>query len=142
MVNLIKLGGGDPLCTLQEQNDCTAGLHARGICEIPYTKVNQVDTSYTGQTQGRASLDILTLRGQTLQGRAPLDILTLRGRTVQGRASPDILTLRGRTLQGRASLDILTLRGQTLQGRAPLDILTLRGLLFLPLIGHCSLFYT
>ena len=35
-----------------------------GIWEIPYTKVNQVDASYTGRTvhmQGRAPWDILTL---------------------------------------------------------------------------------
>ena len=32
LVNFIKLGGGDPLCTLYiEQKDCSAGLDAWGI---------------------------------------------------------------------------------------------------------------
>ena len=45
-----------------EQNDCTAGLDARGISEIPNTKVNQVYSSYTGRTvQGRSALSVLTL---------------------------------------------------------------------------------
>ena len=29
---------------------CTAGLHAEGISEIPFANVNQVCSSYTGQT--------------------------------------------------------------------------------------------
>ena len=33
-----------------EQKDCTAGLDASGTWEIPYTKVNQVYSSNTGQT--------------------------------------------------------------------------------------------
>ena len=33
-----------------EQKDCSAGLDAGGISEIPQTKLNQVDASYTGRT--------------------------------------------------------------------------------------------
>ena len=37
-----------------EQKDSRAGLHTRGLWQIPYTKVNQVDASFTGRTvQGR-----------------------------------------------------------------------------------------
>ena len=42
-----------------EQKDCTAGLDAGGIREIPYTKINQVYSSYTGLTvEGRAPLGV------------------------------------------------------------------------------------
>ena len=62
VVNLINPGDGHPLCII-EQKDNTARLHARGIWEIPFTKVNQVDTSHTGRTvQGRAALSVLTLQ--------------------------------------------------------------------------------
>ena len=45
-----------------EQIDCTAGLDAGGIWQIPYTKGYQVDTSYTGWTvQAKAHLGVLTL---------------------------------------------------------------------------------
>ena len=45
MVNFINAGG--------EHKDCTAGLVAGGICEIPYKKVNKVDPSHTGRTVHR-----------------------------------------------------------------------------------------
>ena len=44
------------------QKDCTAGLDAGDKWEIPFTKVNQVNSSYTSQTeQGRAALQYLYL---------------------------------------------------------------------------------
>ena len=57
------------------KKDCTARLHARGEREIPYAKVNQVDSSHTGRT---------------VQGRAPLVYLLFghTGRTVQGSTGP------------------------------------------------------
>ena len=62
MVTYINWGGGDPLCTLHVHR--AEGLHGWVRCrgymrEIPYTKINQVDTSHT--VQGRAPLGILTV---------------------------------------------------------------------------------
>ena len=56
VVNFINSGGGDPLCTITSSiwKDWTAGLHARGVCEIPYTTVNQVYSSYTQAGLSRA----------------------------------------------------------------------------------------
>ena len=47
-----------------EQKDCSAGLDAGGISEIPQTKLNQVDASYTGRTACTGegpSIGVLTL---------------------------------------------------------------------------------
>ena len=43
MLNLINPGDGHPLCTFHR----TARLDAGGIGEIPFTKDNQVNSSYT-----------------------------------------------------------------------------------------------
>ena len=53
VLNLINLAHGHSLCYwihYIEQKDWTAGLDAGGLWEIPFTKVNQVYSSYTGQT--------------------------------------------------------------------------------------------
>ena len=49
-----------------EQKDCTAGLDAGGICEIPNYKLNQVNTGHTGRTvhctgEGPSTVDVHVL---------------------------------------------------------------------------------
>ena len=60
VVNFINSGGGDPLCTITIHRveglysvQLGYNLHAKGIWEIPYTKVNQVQ--YTPATQAGLS---------------------------------------------------------------------------------------
>ena len=58
VVNFINAGGG---YITSSRRTVQLG-YTYGIWEIPYTKINQVDASYTGRTvQRRAPLDILTL---------------------------------------------------------------------------------
>ena len=59
--------------------DCTAGLDAGGLKEIPFAEVNQVFTPATqaGLYRGGPLYLYSSYTGRTVQGRAPLSVLTL-----------------------------------------------------------------
>ena len=68
MVNFIKLGGGDTLCTLHQAEGPYGWVRCRGYMRDALLKTysNQVSTIYSSHT------------GRTVQGRAPLVVCTLQ----------------------------------------------------------------